>query len=298
MLSDAEARVYRVNVLNEEKMAFTHRVGRSLCMTMCTGLGLFLFAVGIATALSETRWDPCALEIFDADSLAPRPPAVDLGDIGNGILECTTPPVNRVRCVRNATTAPTDDCEAFEEGVVECPDSCAREEPEDVHGTGYIVLSQQPLSSRFPAWTSSGPSNFICVGWDGDSWVALAAESITGANRAFTPTASDVLVASYRGSDLTAAMGPPTYVSGAAAADRQRLGYASGDLQITAVEAVPWVPHFNVNGTQIVRGTNAAAAALPLGPPWWGLVHWVVCLWKCHLVDGHRDRWAARWLQV
>eukprot|EP01046_Picozoa_sp_COSAG06_P082229 COSAG06_NODE_29282_length_559_cov_1.036957_1_plen_64_part_10 len=27
-------------------MAFSHRVGRSLCMTMCTGFGLFLIPVG------------------------------------------------------------------------------------------------------------------------------------------------------------------------------------------------------------------------------------------------------------
>ena len=262
-LDSGKERAYRMDVYDEVKMAFSHRVGRSLCFTMCTGLGLFLFAVGLATALSETR-DPCPLEVVETE--APAPPTLDLGALGDGTLACTTPPVQVVSptCLRNDTTVAGDTCEDFVLGEVACPDSCVYEDPEDVSGTGFIVFSQQPVTARFPAWSSSGPSNFICVGWDGDSWVTLApAERGIGTNRAFSPAASDVLVASYRGSEFATARGELQYVGGTGAEDRQILGYRSGDLAVTVAGAVP---SFDLNGTHIVPHPPAVQPAPPPPP--------------------------------
>jgi hypothetical protein len=232
-------------------MAFSHRVGRSLCMTMCTGFGLFLISVGFYTLFSETQ-PPCPLEDLFLVG-APAPPDLDLGELGDGELECNTPPVQDATCSRGPSTEPTDACEDFVAGGT-CPSTCEHTEQES--GRAFVVYRNQRTSQ------DSGPSHFVCVGWDevDSGWKLLI-----GGGGGFNPRASDVLVASYGEDEFASGEGVRETVGGTGAANGLTFGYAAGDLEVTEDPSSDQFD-FLVNGTFIVAHQPAAEATPPPPP--------------------------------
>ena len=97
----------RDNTGDFQTFRFHHFVGRSLCMLMCTGLGLFLCMIGLITLFSEVTREPCVVESPPVIALSgttsaasmpepePEPASswsdgvpVDAGVVPGPVLEC------------------------------------------------------------------------------------------------------------------------------------------------------------------------------------------------------------------
>ena len=239
-------RKYRLDY-DEQHLYLSHKVGRSLCMLMCAGLGLFLCAIGVITLVAESVYEPCDLEPAEGPSPQPcclqnwrpvtcvcdlepaegpsrepppppPPPQTEVGPLGTGSVGCA--PLNATGAER-----------------------------------GFVMYSAEAVGTRFAGYPDTGGAeHFACVAWVGGlepGW-RLQAGAQPPIGRSLAP--SDVLVASFE-----PGFGSPTLGEGAreelGAAGGATFGYASGDLEISR------------DGNTTTFLVNGAALVAPPPPP-------------------------------
>ena len=223
-------RKYRLDY-DEQHLYLSHKVGRSLCMLMCAGLGLFLCAIGVITLVAESVYEPCDLEPAEGPRREPPPPPppppTEVGPLGTGSVGCA--PLNATGAER-----------------------------------GFVMYSAEAVGTRFAGYPDTGGAeHFACVAWVGGlepGW-RLQAGAQPSIGRSLAP--SDVLVASFE-----PGFGPPTPGEGAreelGAAGGATFGYASGDLEISRDGNTTT---FLVNGTALVAHPPPPPPAPPPPPP-------------------------------